>query len=254
MRDWRSFGRHENPWIENDAEGLQIGAAFFKQRFQFRSVVAAVVFSIQFQPDPAIRRQMGSDIAQEVIPFGGTPKFVALVIIEADQIGGDEIKFAIELWQWLKRLDPRDGAGDAQKLGQLAKHRKIIDIEPEDFVPEQFVDVEKISGAAAEIENAGGRSIVETQLSYALQIDSNPILEIEVFRWRIAGIVDCILAPNLFEPVRVDRFDNSVCADASGETAIAHDRTGVAPCAFEGFAGEDFSEFLGETQGPLVTR
>jgi hypothetical protein len=28
----------------------------------------------------------------------------------------------------------------------------------------------------------------------------------------------------------------------------------VAPCAFEGFAVEDFSEFLGETQGRLVTR
>jgi hypothetical protein len=28
----------------------------------------------------------------------------------------------------------------------------------------------------------------------------------------------------------------------------------MATCAFEGFAGNDFSEFLGETQGPLVTR
>jgi hypothetical protein len=28
----------------------------------------------------------------------------------------------------------------------------------------------------------------------------------------------------------------------------------VAPCAFEGFAAKDFSEFLGETQGRLVTR
>jgi hypothetical protein len=70
----------------------------------------------------------------------------------------------------------------------------------------------------------------------------------------IAGIVDRILAANLFELVRVDRFDDSVGADASGKPAIAHDRTGVAPCAFEGFAGKDFSEFLGETQGRLVTR
>src|SRR6266550_927704 len=112
MLEYRAFGWHENPWIENYAEGLQIGSAFFKKGLQFRGVVAAVVFSIQFQPETAFRRQMGSDIVQEVIPFGRPPKPVALVIIEADQIGGDEIKFAIELWQRLKRLDPRDGAGD----------------------------------------------------------------------------------------------------------------------------------------------
>jgi hypothetical protein len=28
----------------------------------------------------------------------------------------------------------------------------------------------------------------------------------------------------------------------------------VAPCAFKGFTVKDFSEFLGETQGRLVTR
>ena len=92
-------------------------------------------------------------------------------------------------------------------------------------MPEQFVDVEKISGAAAEIENARRRSIVETQLAHTLQIDSNPMLEIEVFRWRIAGIVDRILAANLFKLVRVDRFDNGIGADADGKPAIADDRT-----------------------------
>ena len=197
---------------------------------------------------------MGSDVAQKVIPFGGSPKIVALVIIETNQIGGNKVEFTIEFWQWLKRLDPRDGPGETQEFGQLAEHRKIIDIKAKDFVPEQFVDVEKISGAAAEIENARARSIVETQLAHTLQIDSNPMLEIEVFRWRITGIVDRIFAANLFEPVRVDRFDNGVGADTSGETAIAHERTGVAPCAFEGFAGDDFCEFLGETQGRLVAR
>ena len=80
------------------------------------------------------------------------------------------------------------------------------------------------------------------------------MFEIEVFWWRIAGIVDRILTANLFEPVRVDRFDNSVCLEAGGKPAIAYERAGVAPCAFEGFAVEDFSEFAGEAQGRLVTR
>lgn len=197
---------------------------------------------------------MRSDVTQEIIPFRRTPKLVALVIVEANQIGGDEIKFATEVWQRLKRLDSRDGARDVQQLGQLAKHRKIIDIQPEDFVPEQFIDVEKISGAAAEIEDARGRSVVQTQLAHTLQIDSNPMFEIEVFGRAIAGIVDRISAANLFELIRADRFDDGVGVDASWKPAIAHDRTGVAPCAFEGFAAKDFSEFLGEMQVRLVTR
>jgi len=45
-----------------------------------------------------------------------------------------------------------------------------------------------------------------------------------------------------------------VPAHADGKPAIAQDCTGAAPCAFEGFAGKDFSKFLGETQGRLVTR
>ncbi len=121
-------------------------------------------------------------------------------------------------------------------------------------MPEQFVDVEKISGAAAEIENARARSIVETQLAHALQIDSNPMLKIEIFRWRIAGIVDGILPANSFKAIRVDRLDNRVGADAGGEPAIAYDCTSVTPCTFKSFAVEQFSKFLGETQGRLVTR
>src|SRR5690349_10439071 len=121
-------------------------------------------------------------------------------------------------------------------------------------MPEQFVDVEKVSGAATEIENARRRSIVETKLAHTLQVDSNPMFEIEVFRRGIAGIVDCVFAANLFESIRVDRLDNGVGADADRKSAIAHDRTSVPPRAFEGFSAEDFSEFVGEMQGRLVTR
>ena len=116
-------------------------------------------------------------------------------------------------------------------------------------MPEQLVDIEKVSGAAAEIENARGWSIVQTELAHTVQVDSNPMFEIKVFRRSIAGIVDCVFAANLFEPIRVDRLDNGLGADANGKSPIAHDCTSVAPRAFEGFAAEDFSEFVGETQG-----
>src|SRR6266567_26959 len=107
---WRNFGRHERPWIKYDAIGLQFRAALFEERFQFRRVIAAVIFSIQFEPETAIPRKMRGGIVQEIIPFRWSPKFVALVIIEANEIGGDDVEFAIEFWQWLKPLDARNGA------------------------------------------------------------------------------------------------------------------------------------------------
>src|SRR5207302_10128871 len=96
--DWRSFGRHERPWIKYDAIGLQFRPTLFEKRFQLRRVIAAVIFSIQFEPETAIWGKMGCGITQEVIPFRWAPKFVALVIIETDQIGGDDVEFTIEFW------------------------------------------------------------------------------------------------------------------------------------------------------------
>jgi len=77
---------------------LQVRAPSFEKRFQFRRIIAAVIFSIQFEPETAIRRKVGGDIIQEIIPFRWSPKFVALVIIEANQIGGDDVEFTIEFW------------------------------------------------------------------------------------------------------------------------------------------------------------
>jgi len=77
---------------------LQFRAASFEKLFQLRRVITAVVFSIQFEPETAVWSKMGGGIAQEIIPFRWSPKFVALVIIETNQIGGDDIELTIEFW------------------------------------------------------------------------------------------------------------------------------------------------------------
>src|SRR5438067_2351988 len=96
--DWRSFGRHERPSIKYDATGMQFRPALFEKRFQLRRVIATVIFSIQFEPVTAIPRQVASGIAQEIIPFRWSPKFVVLVIIETNQIGSDDVEFTVEFW------------------------------------------------------------------------------------------------------------------------------------------------------------
>ncbi len=64
---------------------MQFRATLFEKCFQLRCVIAAVVFSIQFEPETAIRREVVGGIVQEIIPFRWAPKFVALVIIEANR-------------------------------------------------------------------------------------------------------------------------------------------------------------------------
>ena len=71
-------------------------------------------------------------------------------------------------------------------------------------MPEQFVDIEKIPGAAAEIENARTRGIIGSQLTHPLQIDSDPMFEIEIFGRRIAWIVHRVFPPDFFEALGVD--------------------------------------------------
>src|SRR5947207_11988514 len=112
--DWRSFGRHERPWIKYDAIGMQFCPTLFEKCFQLRRVRAAVIFSIQFEPETAICGKVGCGVAQEIIPFRWAPKFVALVIIEANQIGRDDVEFTVEFWQRLKCFDPRNGARNLQ--------------------------------------------------------------------------------------------------------------------------------------------
>src|SRR6266487_6685822 len=107
---WRNFGRHERPWIKYDAIGLQFCTALFEKRFQFRRVIAAVIFSIQFEPETAICGKVRCGVAQEIIPFRWSPKFVALMIIEANEIGANDVEFAIEFWQRLKRSNARNDA------------------------------------------------------------------------------------------------------------------------------------------------
>jgi len=115
---------------------LQVRTALFEERFQFRRVITAVIFSIQFQPETAVWSKMGGGIAQEIIPFRWSPKFVALVIVEANQMATDDVEFAIEFWQRLERLNAHNGARYLEELDELAKHWEIIQIETENFVTE----------------------------------------------------------------------------------------------------------------------
>jgi len=77
-------------------------------------------------------------------------------------------------------------------------------------MPEKLGDVEKISCAAAEIENAFSARQIELDVTNAANVDRYPAVEIEIFPPVLGGIVDRVALANLLESDRVERFNNAL--------------------------------------------
>jgi len=75
---------------------------------------------------------------------------------------------------------------------------------------QQLGDVEKVSCAAAKIEDAPGTRQIELGLANSPDVDSDPTVEIEIFRPVCAGIGHRVTLSNLRETNRIDRFKDPV--------------------------------------------
>ena len=73
---------------------------------------------------------------------------------------------------------------------------------------QQLGNIEEISCAAAKIEDALGTRQIEFDLANSSNVDSDPAVEIEIFRPVRAGICDRVSLANLLESNRIDCFDN----------------------------------------------
>ncbi len=197
---------------------------------------------------------MRCEIVEEKTPLRRPPQLVAFVGIKTNQMRRDEIKLALEFWQRPECIDARDDSRHFEKLGQFPKHWERIHVEPKHFVVERFADVEKITGAAADIEDTARRRVIELELARALHVDAHPLAQVEVFRRRIrrGGWIG-ILAANFLEALRIDRFDDRAGGHARGEASVAQKRAGVARDAIKRFAVDDFSDLLRETQAGSYT-
>src|ERR1044072_3260818 len=75
---------------------------------------------------------------------------------------------------------------------------------------QQLGDIEEVSCAAAKIEDAFGTRQIELGLANSPNVDSDPTVEIEIFRPVRAGIGYCITLAHLRETNRIDRFNDRV--------------------------------------------
>ena len=75
---------------------------------------------------------------------------------------------------------------------------------------QQLGYVEEVSCAAAKIEDAPGTRQIELDLANSPDVDSDPTVEIEIFRPVCARIGYRVTLANLRETSRIDRFNDPV--------------------------------------------
>ena len=154
---------------------------------------------------------MFGQIVEEKFPLRHAPKSGHLVVVKANHERGNDIEFFTEVWERTKRLDLLNDAADTKQARDFPEHWQAIHVEANSGMTEELRDVEKVSCAAAQIENALGTRHVEFKLANPPDIDSDPTIEIEIFRPVRAGICYGVSPANLLEASRIDCLDDPPC-------------------------------------------
>ena len=72
-------------------------------------------------------------------------------------------------------MDPRDDAPDVEKLSCAPKERFVVRVNSKSFVSEESTKVEKITWAAAKIENLEWRRAIKPKILHALDVHVDPV-------------------------------------------------------------------------------
>ncbi len=123
--------------------------------------------------------------------------------MEADAMRGNQVEFSAEIRQRRLRVDSRYDAVNAEKFGRAAEERLVIGIEPEAFMPEQPAEVEKITWAAAKIQDVKRGRPVEPEVLDTFYVHANPIVSvlISVDLSRVRSIRIILAQPYQLRPI-----------------------------------------------------
>jgi len=134
------------------------------------------------------------------------------VVVTANHERGNDIEFFTELWERTKRLDLLNDTADTEQARDFPEHWQAIHVEANSGMTEELRDVKKVSCAAAQIENALWTRHVEFKLADPPDVDSDPTIEIEIFRPVRAGICNGISPANLLKASRIECLDDPLCS------------------------------------------
>src|SRR6476660_9424860 len=150
-------------------------------------------------------------IIEKEFPLRDAPKSGHLMIVEANHESGNDVEFLSETRQGTKGLDLLNDAADTEHARNFPEHCHTIDVEANSGMTEELRDVEKVPCAAAQIENALGTRHVEFKLANPPDVNSDPTVEIEIFRPVRAGICHRVSPANLLEASRIECLDDPLC-------------------------------------------
>ena len=108
-------------------------------------------------------------------PFYPFAVFSACYPVKTDPVASDEIEFLSNIGQRRLRTDSRDDAANVEEFGCSAEKRFVVRVEAESAVAEELAKVEKITGAAAKIENVERWRTVEPKVLHALDVYVDPV-------------------------------------------------------------------------------
>ena len=151
---------------------------------------------------------MFCQIVEKEFPFGNFPQIRHFVVVEANHESRNEIEFLSKIGQRPKSFDSLNYTANAEQAGNVPEHGQTIHIQAESRMTEQLSYIEEISCTAAKIEDALGTGQIEFDLANSANVDSDPAVEIEIFRPVRAGIGYRVALANLFESNGIDCFND----------------------------------------------
>lgn len=181
-------------------------------------------------------------IVQEKFPFRDVPKSGHLMIVEANHESANHVEFLPETRQGTKRLDLLNNAPDTEQTRDFPEHWQAIHVEANSGMTEKLCDVEKVPCAAAQIENALWTRHVEFKLANPPDVNSDPTIQIEIFRPVRAGICYGVSPPNLVKTSWIDCLDDALCLQL--KTVRAQQPEGAFSRASQTLAVDQFSYFM----------
>ena len=153
---------------------------------------------------------------------------------------GNEIELLAQIRQRRLCIDSSDHATNAEELSHPAEKRFVIGIEPQTFVAEQSAEIEKVSGAAAEIQDVEWPRAIKPEILYAFYVNANPVIGVlvSVDLSRVRSIRVMFTQPYQFR--RIYRGENLL------RTYWMRPTGSVLQQTFRCVAGKELLKFLGK--------
>src|SRR6202035_1195850 len=181
-------------------------------------------------------------IVEEKFPLRHAPHINLFMTIEADQEASDQIEFPQDVGQGIESFDFPDHTAHVEQARNVAKHRDLIQIEPEPFVPEQLSDVKEISCTGAKIENPLSPCQIDFDPANPANVDFDPSLQIQIFRPVLGGTFNGIALANSLEAIGIDCFDPALRLQTKTVRPKKSER--VPSCASPAFAIYKLVKFM----------